>query len=204
MVVHVQSPPGHDRVVHRESDRCRGRYPPHRSWVYRLQSRYEAEGEAAFESRSRRPHSTPTATPQATVELVVQLRTQLTEQGHDAGVDTIRWHLEHEHHIILSRATVHRILVRNCAVTPDPAKRPKSSYIRFAAEQPNETWQSDFTHYRLTDDTEIITWLDDHSRYALHVTAHRAITGAIVTSTFTQTTYIRGIPPSTLTDNGMV
>ena len=39
---------------------------------------------------------------------------------------------------------------------------------------PNETWQSDFTHYRLTRpdgtpgaDTEIITWLDDHSRYAL-------------------------------------
>ena len=45
---------------------------------------------------------------------------------------------------------------------------------------PNETWQSDFTHYRLTtttgalgDDVEIISWLDDCSRYALHVTAHR-------------------------------
>ena len=51
---------------------------------------------------------------------------------------------------------------------------------------PNETWQSDFTHYRLTDptapgaDVEIITWLDDYSRYALHVTAHRRVTGPIV------------------------
>ena len=44
---------------------------------------------------------------------------------------------------------------------------------------PNECWQSDFTHYRLAApttaraDVEILTWLDDHSRYALYVTAHR-------------------------------
>ena len=40
---------------------------------------------------------------------------------------------------------------------------------------PNETWQSDFTHYRLATgtDVEIISWLDDCTRYALHVTAHR-------------------------------
>jgi hypothetical protein len=48
---------------------------------------------------------------------------------------------------------------------PDPSKQPKSSYIRFAAEQPNECWQSAFTPYPLADrtDTEILTWLDDHS-----------------------------------------
>ena len=57
---------------------------------------------------------------------------------------------------------------------PNPPRSP-ASYIRFAAEQPNETWQADFTHYRLADgtDAEILTWLDDHSRYALSVTAHR-------------------------------
>jgi transposase InsO family protein len=32
---------------------------------------------------------------------------------------------------------------------PDPSKRPKSSYIRFAAELPNGCWQADFTHYPL-------------------------------------------------------
>ena len=48
-------------------------------------------------------------------------------------------------------------------------KRPRSSYIRFQAEQPNEMWQADFTHYPLTtgDDAEILSWLDDHARYAL-------------------------------------
>ena len=77
--------------------------------------------------------------------------------------------------------------------------------------QPNECWQSDFTHYRLTRpdgtpgaDTEILTWLDDCSRYALHVTAHPRVTGPIVLATFRETVAAYGIPASTLTDNGMV
>jgi transposase InsO family protein len=186
-------------------------YGVSRSWLYELLERYRAEGDAAFQPRSRRPHTSPRATPAATVELVLLLRKQLAESGLDAGADTIGWHLTHHHQTTLSRATIHRILTRAGAVTPDPAKRPKSSYIRFAAEQPNETWQSDFTHYRLTRpdrspgaDTEIITWLDDHSRLALHVTAHARITGPIVLATFTQAAAQHGYPASTLTDNGMV
>ena len=182
-----------------------------RSWIYELLARFREEGEAAFEPRSRRPHTTPNATPPAQVELVLRLRKELTEAGHDAGADTVRWHLEHDHRVVLSRATVHRILVRNSQVIPDPSKRPKSSYIRFEAEQPNETWQSDFTHYRLARpdgttglDVEIITWLDDHSRYPLHISAHARITAPIVLATFTETAAQHGHPASTLTDNGMV
>jgi transposase InsO family protein len=129
----------------------------------------------------------------------------------DAGADTLGWHLTQHHQVRLSRATINRILVRHGAVTPEPAKRPKSSYVRFQAEQPNETWQSDFTHYRLTRpdgtvgaDTEIISWLDDHSRYALHISARRQITAPIVLSTFTKAAALYGYPASTLTDNGMV
>ena len=93
----------------------------------------------------------------------------------EQGADTIVWHLEHHHKIKLSRATVYRIVRRANLVTAEPKKKPKSSYIRFQAEQPNETWQADFTHHRLANgtDIEILTWLDDHSRYALSVTAHR-------------------------------
>lgn len=71
---------------------------------------------------------------------------------------------------------------------------------------PNETWQSDFTHYRLADhaDVEILTWLDDCSRYALNITAHPAISTPIVLAQFRDTTLPHGIPASTLTDNGMV
>jgi len=186
-------------------------YDVSQGWISRLMARYREEGEAAFEPRSRRPHTSPNATDPATVELVLRLRKELIEQGHDAGADTIAWHLRHHHGTEVPRATIHRILTRAGTVTPDPSKRPKSSYIRFEAEQPNETWQSDFTHYRLTRpdgepgaDTEILTWLDDHSRMALHLSAHARVTGPIVLAAFVKTAGRHGYPASVLTDNGMV
>ena len=71
---------------------------------------------------------------------------------------------------------------------------------------PNERWQSDFTHYPLASgtDTEILTWLDDHSRYALSVTAHDRVTGPAVLLAFRAACEQHGVPASTLTDNGMV
>ncbi|TWD80608.1 transposase [Kribbella amoyensis] len=177
-----------------------------RSWVYELLTRYRTDGEAAFEPRSRRPKTSPTAIPQSTVDLIITVRKQLIESGLDAGPDTIAWHLRHHHQVTVSVSTIARTLTRQGLVIPQPKKRPKSSYLRFEAEQPNETWQSDFTHYPLADgtDTETITWLDDHSRYALHVSAHRHITGRIVLDTFRQTAAKQGFPASVLTDNGFV
>lgn len=126
-------------------------YDVSQGWISRLMARYRAEGDAAFEPRSRRPHTSPAATPVEVVDLILRLRKDLLGQGHDAGADTLSWHLAHRHKQVVPRTTIHRILVRHGQVVPDPSKRPKSSYIRFQAEQPNETWQSDFTHYRLTD-----------------------------------------------------
>ena len=187
------------------------RYGVHRSWVYRLKARYDDIGEAAFEPLSRRPHTTPTAIAATVVELVRRLRKELSEAGLDAGPDTIAWHLDHHHQITVSVSTVARTLSREGLVTPEPKKRPKSSYLRFEAAMPNECWQSDFTHYRLTQpdgqpgaDVEIISWLDDCTRYALHSSAHRRITTPIVLSTFRKAAGQHGIPASTLTDNGMV
>lgn len=181
-------------------------YGVSKGWVSKLVARYHVEGDLAFEPRSRRPRTRPDATPTATVELVLEVRRQLTAQGLDAGADTIGWHLEHHHRITLSRATIYRIVRRAGLVVAEPNKKPKSSYIRFQAEQPNETWQADFTHHRLADgtDTEILTWLDDHSRYALSVTAHRVVTGPIVVDTFRRAIAEHGTPFSTLTDNGLV
>src|SRR3954447_17903487 len=190
-------------------------YRVSQGWISKLMARYRLEGEAAFEPLSRAPASSPGATPPPTVELVLGLRKKLTEAGLDAGADTIGWHLTHHHATTVSRATINRILSRAGTVTSDPSKRPKSSYLRFEADQPNECWQSDFTHYRLADDTrhvthrggvrrldigttvEILTWLDDCSRYALSVTAHRAVTGPIVLTTFRETGATYGFPAST-------
>jgi transposase InsO family protein len=177
-----------------------------RSWIYALLARHRAEGEAAFEPRSRRPRTSPAAIPDSAAELIVLLRKELAGRGLDAGPDTIAWHLAHHHQVKVSPATISRYLARAGLVTPEPRKRPKSSYLRFEAEQPNECWQSDFTHYPLADGTgtEILTWLDDHSRLALSVTAHHRVTGPIVLAQFRAAIASYGAPASTLTDNGMV
>jgi len=181
-------------------------YGVSQGWVSRLVARYRAEGEAAFEPRSRRPRTSPAAVAETTVELIVRLRKELAGQGLDAGPDTICWHLRHHHQIRVSAATVSRYLTRHGLVVPEPRKRPKSSWIRFAAELPNQLWQSDFTHWQLAGgtETEILSWLDDHSRYALRVTAHHRVTGPIVRDAFRAACARYGIPASTLTDNGLV
>jgi transposase InsO family protein len=182
------------------------RYGASQGWVSRLLARYRAEGEAAFEPRSRRPKTSPKAVSHETVELIVSLRKELSGQGLDAGPHTIAWHLQHHHRVRVSPATVSRHLARHGLVTPNPAKRPRSSCLRFQADLPNECWQADFTHCPLADgsDTEVLTWLDDHSRYALSVTAHRRVTGPIVLQAFRAVCAEHGIPASTLTDNGLV
>jgi transposase InsO family protein len=182
-----------------------------RSWIYELLVRYRSEGEAAFEPRSRRPHSQPTAIPAATVKLIIRLRQELTRQGLDAGSHTIAWHLDQQHELSVSEATIWRIVKRAGLITPEPKKKPKAAYICFAAEQPNQMWQVDFTHYRLTPpdgtpgmDVEILCFLDDHSRYAISVTCHQPVTGPAVVGAFQQAAADQGIPASVLSDNGMV
>jgi transposase InsO family protein len=177
-----------------------------RSWVYELVARHRVEGDAAFEPRSRRPKTSPGAVPDTTVEQIIHARQRLVAEGLDGGPATIAWALEHHHQVTVSPATVHRVLRRAGLITPQPQKRPRSSYIRFEADQPNETWQADFTHYPLTggDDSEILSWLDDHARYALSLTAHHRVTGPIVVDTFLAAVDRHGAPASTLTDNAMV
>ena len=181
------------------------RYSVSKGWVSKLMARYRTEGETAFEPRSRRPKTSPNRVSDVVNQTIVNLRVDLTRRGLDAGPHTIQWHLERHGHSV-SISTIRRRLIDNGLITPEPKKRPKSSYIRFEADLPNETWQSDFTHYRLTDgtDTEILVWLDDHSRYALSVTAHDRVTGNIVKQTFNQCGADQGFPASVLTDNGLV
>jgi transposase InsO family protein len=177
-----------------------------RRHLHRLLARYREGGLDAVDPQSRRPKTNPRATPPEVGERIVRLRAELIASGLDAGPVTIAWHLEREGLHVPSNATIHRILTGAGLITPEPRKRPRSSYVRFEAAQPNETWQSDFTHWRLSDgaDVEILNWLDDHSRMLLSCTAHTPVTGDDVVTTFLAATDRHGIPASTLTDNGRV
>jgi transposase InsO family protein len=177
-----------------------------RRHLHRLLASYREGGMEALEPGSRRPKSNPAKTSEEVRRRVIELRSHLIADGLDAGPVTIAWHLEREDLKAPAPATISRILTAAGLVIAQPRKRPRSSYIRFQADQPNETWQSDFMHTRLADgsDVEILSWLDDHSRFLLACTAHQPVTGDTVVAAFLQTIDQHGPPASTLTDNGRV
>ncbi|MFK4762843.1 IS481 family transposase [Microbacterium sp. ZW T5_45] len=181
-------------------------YGVSRQYLHKLLARYRAEGLDGLDARSRAPLTRPHAITDRVRDRIVQLRRTLTAAGTDAGPVTIAWHLRQEGLTAPSTSTIRRVLHTAGLITPEPRKRPKSSYIRFEAAQPNETWQSDFTHWRLADatDVEILNWLDDHSRKLLSCTVHHPVTGRNVVDTFLQCVETYGPPASTLTDNGRV
>ena len=121
-------------------------YGVSRVWVQKLVHRFQAEGEAAFTPRSRRPHSHPHAVSVELEDQIVRLRKTLTRKGLDAGGETIAAHLAAAGcQPVPAVSTIWRILTRRGFVTPQPQKRPRSSWKTFCAEQPNERWQADIT-----------------------------------------------------------
>src|ERR1700694_5032853 len=141
-----------------------------RSWLYELLARYRAAGPDGLKPKSKRPRSSPTRVPSAVEEEIVALRKTLSDQGLDAGAHTIASHLPRRRRPnrtpVPSVATIWRVLARRGFVTPQPHKRPRSSWRRFQAELPNELWQADITHWPLAGgaDAEILNIIDDHSR----------------------------------------
>jgi transposase InsO family protein len=182
------------------------RYAVSWQWVHTLVTRYQQGGLEALEPRSRRPRSNSRTTADPIRDRIVELRKQLDADGLDAGPVTIASHLAAEGVTAPSTSTIRRVLHGAGLITPAPKKRPRSSLRRFVADQPNECWQSDFTHWQLADgaDVEIIDWLDDHSRLLLSLTAFRRVTGEHVIASFTANVNEYGLPASTLTDNGSV
>ncbi len=183
-------------------------YQVSRYWVHQLVKRFEAEGEAAYRPRSKRPHSNPRAVGLEVEDRIIRLRKELSKKGLDAGAETIRVHLLRDPDPIQvpSVSTIWRILVRRGFVIPQPRKRPKGAGKRFCAEMPNERWQADITHWHLADGStvEILNIEDDHSRLDLVSDARTTTTGADVVTSFRRGFRRHGIPASVLTDNGMV
>jgi transposase InsO family protein len=181
-------------------------YRVSRRWVQKLTARYEAEGEAAFEPRSRRPRSSPHQIGQELEEEIVALRKTLAEEGLDAGAATIAFHLAARHGRSPAVSTIWRVLTRRGFITPQPRKRPRASYTRFQADQPNERWQLDITHWQLAGGTpaEILNIIDDHSRLLTASQARPTFKAADVVTVFRQAASQHGLPASMLSDNGAV
>ena len=106
--------------------------------VSRWVARWRAEGDTAFEPRSRRSKTSPTRLSDVVIEQLV---------------------------------------------------RPRLPGTRFVADLPNEMWQTDMTHVRLANgtDVEVLTFLDDHSRFAVSVIVHARVTTPVVIAQFRET-----------------
>jgi transposase InsO family protein len=177
-----------------------------RRWVHKLVKRFKEGGYAALEPRSRRPNSCSHQTASEVQAQVIRLRRELVANGHDAGPETIAHHLFGQVDKPPSVATIWRILKRNGLISPQPHKRPRSSFIRFEAKLPNETWQLDSTPWQLADGSpvEILNFLDDRSRLALASTSLPSVKADDVVRVFYSASSSFGLPASLLSDNAAV
>jgi len=177
-----------------------------RRWIHKLVKRFKEGGYASLAPRSRRPHSCSQQTSPDIQAKLLELRQELVAGGHDAGPETIAHHLLGRVEKVPSVATVWRILKRNGLITPQPHKRPRSSFIRFEAKLPNETWQLDSTPWQLADGSpvEILNFLDDKSRVALASTSFPTLKASDVVRVFYSASNTFGLPASLLSDNAAV
>ncbi len=175
-------------------------------WVFELLRRFNQGGYPALEPRSRRPNSCRHQVEAKVQKLIVKLRKELTAAGHDAGPETIAYHLKGDVDQLPSVATIWRILKRNGLITPQPHKRPKSSFIRFEAQLPNETWQLDSTPWQLADGSpvEVLNFLDDKSRLAVACKTFVTVKAADPVHVFHSASTEFGFPASLLSDNAAV
>ncbi len=177
-----------------------------RSWIYELVARYRAGGYPALEPRSHRPRTCPHQIKPKVVHAILNLRRELAAAGHDAGPLTIAHHLRRRVTQVPSPATIWRILQRRGLITPQPHKRPRSSFRRFEAQLPNELWQADSTHWTLASGApvEILNLIDDHSRFAPASVAFVTVKAADVVAVFFAAARQHGLPAAFLSDNAAV
>jgi transposase InsO family protein len=140
------------------------------------------------------------------VQAIVELRHELQTNGHDAGAATIAYHLAKRLDEVPSRTTIWRILKREGLIVPQPQKRPRCSLIRFEAQLPNETWQTDITHWQLAsgEHAETLNFIDDHSRLFLASDAYPTTKAQDVVDSFHKAASLHGFPASLLSDNSAV
>jgi transposase InsO family protein len=148
--------------------------------------------------RSRRPHASPGQTPAAMEERILGLR-----EEHP------RWGGRKLHHRLVATgvadvpapSTITAILRRHGVLADDP---PRRDFLRFEHPAPNDVWQMDFMGHRALTTGRVHPWtlLDDHSRFALGLTACANEQHTTVKDQLTAAFRRYGLPGAILTDNG--
>jgi transposase InsO family protein len=177
-----------------------------KSLVHRHVALFRSGGAEALVHQRRGPKTPANLTSFLTEDEIVAIRKRLDDDGLDSGARTIAWHLVHEGRPVPSLSTIHRVLRRRGFVTPQPQKRPRTSWTRFESDLPNECWQSDMTHWHLLDEqpVEIVNFVDDYSRAVMASVVLPVATAREVVRIFFEAAARYGLPQSVLSDNGAI
>ncbi len=167
-----------------------------------LRRRFEAEGDAALEVRSRAARRVANKTSAQVEDAIVAKRKELLDASLECGPATIAWHLRNLPGVP-SESTIWRILKARGFIEADPSKAPKSAGCRFEMTRANESWQLDDTAWNLADGTEvrILNIIDDHSRLLTNSVAMVTCTGEGSLQAFVEAGENHGLPERFQSDN---
>jgi len=137
-----------------------------RKSYYKYLGRFASEGLEGLRPRSRRPLRSPTQTPPEMVELIIKARADLAKEGWDNGALSIFYRLLRDGEQPPVWRTIHRVLVRQQLVEPQPKKRPRSCYRTFEFPAPDDCWQIDAFDCLLAGGQQVVVFevKDDCSR----------------------------------------
>ena len=175
-----------------------------RQTFYTARERFDVEGVLGLLPRSRRPHHSPGRTAPEVEDAIVRARKQLADEGWDNGAVSIAYRLNRTGTVPPSIATINRILNRRGLVTPQPQKRPRSSWKRFTYPERNGCWQMDAFYWPLSAGPLVVVFeaLDDCTRLELSALAAPAETSEAAVACFLTAVERYGPPAKLLTDNG--
>ncbi|MGE3997586.1 MAG: IS481 family transposase [Variibacter sp.] len=166
---------------------------------YKWLARHQA-GDTDLADRSRRPHVSPRRSAEAVEAHVLGVR-----DAHPAwGARKIACVLARAGVAPPAASTIHAILRRHGRIVAPPGGAVRA-WQRFEKEAPNTLWQMDFKgHVRLGNGAAChpLTVIDDHSRYAVCVSACANEQSRTVQDRLTATFRRYGLPDAVFVDNG--
>lgn len=177
---------------------CR-RYRISSRTAYKWLKRYEQEGEAGLQDRSKRPKR---IAHQTNPEMEVRVLAIRKETGW--GGRKIARLLEEQEHAEVPHPNTITDILRRAGELDEQEMVKHRSFHRFEKRGPNELWQMDFKgHFgMLNGRCHPLTVLDDHSRFCLGLKACGSETTLIVKQHLEQLFRQYGLPQAILCDNG--
>lgn len=185
------------------TDLCRD-FGISRKTGYKWIRRYEIEGPAALEDRSRAPHRHPQATPEPVAEAILALRRRHPRWG--PRKLRVVLYRQHPRMALPATSTIGEILKRNGLVRKRRRIRRSSPYgepLR-QYDAPNAVWCADFKgHFAIGEQRcHPLTISDGFSRYLLRCQALRRPLFRNVRQVFESAFREYGMPRAIRTDNG--